>query len=175
MFLQKIRKSLKSNHSGPYPRIPGHSWQWHVLTSRRTKNVWSNTISMVYLGKISFLQRRLGKRFSSDWWTELKFFTQNPSFTHSFHLSFTHSPTHSFAHTLIHSHTHKITISEKFSVVKNLYFFKCLLEIHLQYGKYLAKYLLYDGTDPCGHRVGQSLCRPHWTRATNFVFWNWRV
>ena len=98
-------------------------------------------------------------------WTKICLLTLRNSLIHSIHLSLTHSLIYSDAYT--YKQLQKL---KNLHWVKKFISFKCLLEIHLQYGKYLVKYLPYDSTDPCDHRMRQSLYRPHWIRVTKFCF-----
>ena len=95
MYLQNMTKSHPTSQSASDPRRPDVSWQWHVLTSRRTKNVWSNTISMVHVAK--FLPYRDVCRWDiSDLWTESNFV-----YSHSLTLSFTRPITHTLIRSLM--------------------------------------------------------------------------
>ena len=96
LYLQNMTNSHPSSQSTSDPRRPDVSWQWHVLTSRRTKNIWSNTISMVRVGKISAFERRLWMRFPSDLWSESNFV-----YSDSLTLSFTRPITHTLIRSLM--------------------------------------------------------------------------
>jgi hypothetical protein len=109
-------------------------------------------------------------------WIKICLLTLRHSLIHSIHFSLTLSLILTHTHTHINNYTHKQFHKQKnLPWAKRFISFKCFLELHHQYGKYLAKYLPYESTDPFGHRMGQSLYRPYWIRVINFFFWNWRV